>query len=122
MRSSGRIDGVGIALVETPRVARLIARFGERGLARVFTPAELARAREAADPLQRLAARLAAKLALQGALGRERRVALRSIEVTREPSGRPGIRWPARERGPVAHVTLSHESDLAVAAVWLETT
>ena len=116
---SPRIDGVGLALVETARVQRLIERFGDAGLARVFSPAELDYARKAADPLERLAARLAAKLALQGALGRARRVPLRAIEVARDPDGRPGLRWPGAAPC-IAHVSFSHERGLTVASVWLE--
>jgi holo-[acyl-carrier-protein] synthase len=115
---STRLDGVGIALVETARVQRLIERFGEPGLARVFSPAELDYARKAADPLERLAARLAAKLALRGALGRARGAPLRAIEVTRDSDGRPGLRWPGA--GASAHVSFSHERGLTVASVWLE--
>jgi holo-[acyl-carrier-protein] synthase len=118
--SSPRLDGVGVALLETARVQRLIARFGEAGLARVFSPAELDYARKAADPLERLAVRLAAKLALRGALGRQRRVPLRAIEVGRDADGRPGITWPGDASGPSAHVSLSHERGWTVASVWLE--
>jgi holo-[acyl-carrier protein] synthase len=115
---SARLDGVGVALIEAARVQRLLARFGERGLARVFTPAELDYARKAADPLSRLAVRLAAKLALRGALGRSRRVPLGAIEVTRTPDGRPGLDWPGAAAR--AQLSLSHEGALAVASVWLE--
>jgi holo-[acyl-carrier protein] synthase len=119
---SSRLDGVGVALVETARVQRLCERFGEAGLTRVFSAAELDYARKAADPLQRLAARLAAKLALRGALGRGRPTALRAIEVTRDPDGRPGLSWPGMASGARAHVSLSHEGGLTVASVWLEAT
>jgi holo-[acyl-carrier protein] synthase len=117
---SGRIDGVGVALVEAARVQRLQSRFGEAGLARVFSPAELDYARKAADPLARLAARLAAKLALRGALGRARAVPLAAIEVTRAADGRPGLDWPGAAAGARAHLSLSHEGGLAIAPVWLE--
>jgi holo-[acyl-carrier protein] synthase len=110
---------VGIALVESSRVERLAARFGERGLSRVFAAGELAHARKAADPLPGLAARLAAKLALQGALGRDRPVALRRIEVTRAASGQPALTWPG-DASSTAHLSLSHEGGLAAAIVWLE--
>lgn len=115
-----RLDGVGVALVETERVRRLARRFGEAGLARVFTPAELAYARKAADPGERLAARLAAKLALQSALGRGRAVRLRSIEVIRDADGRPGLRWCGAAQSR-ARVSISHERELSIASVWLET-
>jgi holo-[acyl-carrier-protein] synthase len=117
---SARLDGVGVALVGSARVARLSERFGERGLARVFSAAELAYARAARDPLPRLAARLAAKLALGHALGRERRVPLAAIEVTRDTDGRPGLRWLGADPRVRARLSLSHEGELSVASVWLE--
>jgi phosphopantetheinyl transferase (holo-ACP synthase) len=109
---------VGVALVATERVRRLMRRFGEVGLARVFTPAELDYARRAADPGERLAARLAAKLALRNALGRERPVPLGAIEVQRDADGRPGLSWPGA--AVQARVSISHERELSIASVWLE--
>jgi holo-[acyl-carrier-protein] synthase len=110
---------VGVALVETERVRRLVRRFGEAGLARVFSAAELAYARKAADPGERLAARLAAKLALRSALGRSRAVRLGAIELWRDAEGRPGLRWPGAERTR-ARVSISHEREVSIASVWLE--
>jgi len=116
---STRLDGLGVALVETERVRRWIRRFGEGRIARVFTPAELEYARKAADPGERLAARLAAKLALRGALGRQRSVRLRAIEMTRDADGRPALRWPDSGASR-ARVSISHERELSIASVWLE--
>jgi holo-[acyl-carrier protein] synthase len=111
---------VGIALVDAARIRRLIERFGEPALARIFSAAELDYAGKAADPVPRLAARLAAKLALRDALGRSRPAPLRAIEVTRDAYGRPGLRWPGAAPGARAHVSLGHEGGLAIASVWLE--
>ena len=56
----------GVDLIEIARVARVVARYGERFLGRVFTPAELA---DVGDSPASLAARFAAKEAVSKALG-----------------------------------------------------
>lgn len=120
---------VGVDLVQTSRVAESLATFGDRFLRRVFTEDEVAYA-YAADgdlALARLAARFAAKEATVKALDlAETGVGWREIEVTRSPSGAPGIRLhgsarAAAEAGgraaPLLTVSLSHEGDYATAVV-----
>ena len=74
---------VGIDLIEIDRVERALER-RPRLAERLFTPAELAYARERARPGRHLAARFAAKEAVIKALGRG--VPLKEIEVV---SGEP---------------------------------
>ena len=77
----------GIDAIEPARVAALIARWGERFLGRVFTPAERAATRERP---QSLAARFAAKEAVAKALGTGvGAVAWREIEVLTNARGKP---------------------------------
>jgi holo-[acyl-carrier protein] synthase len=57
---------VGVDLVELARIERAVDRHGERFLARIYTPMELARYRQR---LPELAARFAAKEAVSKALG-----------------------------------------------------
>jgi holo-[acyl-carrier protein] synthase len=75
--------GVGIDLIEIERVERALER-RPRLAERLFTPAELAYARDRARPGRHLAARFAAKEAVIKALGRP--VPPREIEVV---SGEP---------------------------------
>jgi holo-[acyl-carrier protein] synthase len=75
--------GVGIDLIEIERVERALER-RPRLADRLFTPAELAYARERARPGQHLAARFAAKEAVIKALGQG--LPMRQIEVV---SGEP---------------------------------
>lgn len=116
---------VGIDIIEIDRVARTLARFGERFLQRVYTEAEIAYCR---GKPSRLAARFAAKEAVAKALGvgifwREG-VYWRDVEVIRDQRGKPGIRLygGALERAQQEELTcwalsLSHSRDYAVAMV-----
>ena len=63
------IVGTGIDIVEVPRVAAAIERFGERFLARIYTPAEIRYCEAKANRMERYAARFAAKEAAMKALG-----------------------------------------------------
>ncbi len=118
---SAELAGIGVRLVEVPRLARALERFGDRLRQRVFTPAELAYAARKRVGHQNLAARLAAKLAARqllaetGATG----TALRDVEVVRRRSGEPELRVRGREHGRLL-VSLTHDADFALASVWLE--
>ena len=57
---------VGVDMIEIPRIARAIERWGDRFLQRVYTPNEIARCR---GRVSELAARFAAKEAISKALG-----------------------------------------------------
>jgi holo-[acyl-carrier protein] synthase len=123
------IVGSGIDMVEIARIEQSVERFGERFLNRIYTSAEQAyclRKRRAAESL---AARFAAKEAGAKALGTgiSRGVHWLEIEVTREPSGRPALRFHGRAgeiatRLGVAHAALSltHSDNMAMASVVLE--
>ena len=123
------IIGFGMDVVETARIARMLADYGPRFRERVFTPAELEDCRRRHDEAQALAARFAAKEACLKALGTgwRRGFSFRDVEVVRMDSGAPTIRLVggaaarARERGVRAvHVSLTHETGIAAAAVILE--
>ena len=67
---------IGVDMVDVGDVEAAMARFGEKYLARVFTPSEISYALGATDPLtvaQRLAARFAAKEAAPPDSHRDRR-------------------------------------------------
>lgn len=121
---SGEIRGVGLALVEMPRFRAALERRGERMLARIFSPAELAYARRKKTGWQNLAARFAAKCAgraaLRAALGRT--LPLSGLEVARKRSGEPQL--VLRDAVPaeplVFFLSLSHDPDFALASVWVE--
>jgi holo-[acyl-carrier protein] synthase len=123
------IIGFGLDVVETARIARLLAEHGSRFRERIFTAGELDDCRERVDEADALAARFAAKEACMKALGTgwQRGLAFRDIEVTRTTAGAPGIRLAggaavrAKELGVRGvHVSLTHERAVAAAAVILE--
>ena len=96
---SNAILGHGIDLVEISRIGAMLDEHGARFLARCFTAAEQEYCRESdRRRVERLAVRFAAKEAVLKALGTGWRdgIAWTDIEVTREPSGRPGVRLAAR--------------------------
>ena len=124
-----RIVGTGIDLVEVPRIAASIERFGDRFLERVFTADEIRYCRAKANFAERFAARFAAKEAGLKAIGTgwRRGVAWREVEVRREPSGRPLLHYSGRaaefasQLGVVrTQLSLSHTKEHAIASVVLE--
>jgi holo-[acyl-carrier protein] synthase len=116
-----RIVGIGVDVVEVERVRGILDRrpgFGDR----VFTPEEVARCKETADPAPCLAARWAAREAAVKALGGVPRLAYTDITVDVGDEGRPTLTLTgsARERADELGadrllVSLSHERSLAAA-------
>lgn len=123
------IVGTGVDICEVERIRAAIARFGERFLARCFTPAEIAYCRSKANAAERFAARFAAKEAASKALGTglSRGIGWQHLEIGRAPGGRP-LLWLhgraaeiAAEIGSAhAHVSISHTAQHAIAYVILE--
>jgi len=118
---------VGVDLIEIARVQRVLDRFGERFLDRVFTPAELLYARRR---LPELAARFAAKEAVSKALGvgvrmlSQEGVRWQEVEVLGDHRGRPEVYLHGRAAERAAElgltewaVSLSHSREHAVAFV-----
>jgi holo-[acyl-carrier protein] synthase len=121
------ILGVGIDLAETPRIARLCERWGERFTHRVFTAGERVYAADRARAAEHLAARFAAKEAVLKALGVPSGLSWQEMEVVSRPRTPPALRLSgraeaaARALGVVRiHLSLSHAAELACAVVILE--
>ena len=123
------IVGTGVDIVEVPRVAAAIARFGKRFLERIFTDAEIRYCQSRRNSTERFAARFAAKEAALKALGTGwgRGVAWREVEVLREPGGRPTVHFSGRAAEFAARLgmkqaslSLSHTAEQAIAQVILE--
>jgi holo-[acyl-carrier protein] synthase len=121
---------VGVDLVD---VAAFRARFDGRDdlLAGIFSEAELTYCRAQASPWMHLAARFAAREATLKALGTGLAGAIgwRDVEITRDPTGAPGLAF----RGALAEalraaeltrgsVSLSHTETHAIAVVLLSHT
>jgi holo-[acyl-carrier protein] synthase len=128
-RGEQMVVGLGTDLVEIERIEDSIARFGERFLARVFTPDEIAFCSKKKNAAESFAARFAAKEAAAKALGTgiSRGVSWQDIEVVRRPGERPEIVFHGRaaERARVlgavsSTVSLTHSREVAMAVVILE--
>jgi holo-[acyl-carrier protein] synthase len=121
--------GTGIDLTEIPRIQNSIARFGNRFLDRIFTPREKEYCLRKRNAAESFAARFAAKEAAAKALGTGISYGVNwlEIEVTREPSGRPGLTFHGRAAQIASHLgvtnaalSLTHTGILAMASVALE--
>lgn len=119
---------VGIDTVRVAAISESLSLFGDRFLARLFTPCEVADAHAvqgAGAAHERIAARFAAKEAVIKALDLpEAGIGWREIELTRGANGRPALALHGRA---AAHaqalgvrdwaVSISHEGDHACAVV-----
>ncbi|HKU23346.1 MAG TPA: holo-[acyl-carrier-protein] synthase [Terriglobales bacterium] len=123
------IVGTGIDVVEVPRVAAAIERFGQRFLERIYTPGEIRYCEAKANRMERYAARFAAKEAAMKALGTgwNHGVRWRDIEVHRQPGGRPSLlfsgkaaEFAARLGATHTALSLTHTASEAIAQVILE--
>lgn len=123
------IHGVGTDIVAIARIERMIADHGERTAEKLLAPSEMGRYREAAKPAAHLAKRFAAKEALGKALGLGLRdpATLHNIAVVSDGIGRPSFEYAPpladwlKERRLRAHLSLSDETDTAMAFVVVET-
>jgi len=123
------ITGSGIDVIEIGRIQRAVDRYGRRFLDRVYLAAEKAYCLRKRNSAESFAARFAAKEAAAKALGTGISFGVNwlEIEVIREPSGRPSLRFYgraaeiARRQGVVrSNLSLTHTAELAVASVVLE--
>jgi holo-[acyl-carrier protein] synthase len=121
--------GTGIDLIEIDRIAQSIERYGNRFLARIFTPGEIAYCQRKKSFAESFAARFAAKEAGAKALGTgiQHGVTWKELEVRREPGRRPTLHFTGRareiaDRLGVRHISLSltHNTTTAMASVHLE--
>ncbi|HEU4570326.1 MAG TPA: holo-ACP synthase [Gemmatimonadales bacterium] len=118
--------GVGIDLVDIPRVAEMLARRESQALQKLLTSAERAFVLAQPVPARHVAARIAAKEAVYKALQAlpdARAVGWQDIEVLRSDHGRPSIQLHgvaatlAERHGPlVIELSLSH-SEMTAGAV-----
>ena len=127
------ILGIGTDVVEKTRINALLARFGERFRARVFTPAEREAARGRACEASALAKRFAAKEACLKALGTGLAggISWQDMEIANDARGAPSLHLrgaaaarlsvltPAGTRAHI-HLSLSDERGMALAFVVIE--
>ena len=123
------IIGIGSDIVKVNRIERLVQRYDQRFLQRVFTSAEIAYASGKARPALHLAARFAAKEAFVKALGSGLRDGLNwcDIEVVNNELGQPQLKLynyahqACQEKcNATTWLSLAHEQEFALAFVVLE--
>jgi len=128
------IFGIGTDIIDVRRIQSTLSRRGERFAEKVLGANELLvfRARGARAPargLSYLATRFSAKEAVSKAigLGLHMPMSWRACEILNSAGGQPTIRLHGvlaawfQQRGLVAHVSLSDETDYAAAFVVVET-
>lgn len=115
-------------MVEVERIVAAEKRFGDRFLRRLVTPVELSYCGGGAARHQRLACRIAAKIAVRSALRLAGLGAIPwlALEVKRDEWGKPSINVEesrgTRTKQPPTSIllSLSHSRDLAVASAIVE--
>jgi len=87
--SEAIVAEIGVDIIEIPRIAEAIGRFGDRFLRRVYTEREIAKYRDRAPSL---ATRFAAKEAVMKVLGTGARgVGWHDIEILSDERGKPVV-------------------------------
>jgi len=123
------IVGIGTDVCSIERIDKTLQRFGERFVKRILTPEERVRFERTRDKPGHFAKRFAAKEAFAKALGTGVHAPFtwRSITVTRDRRGKPGIRPSAAMAEHLKaigvtefHLSLSDDGGVAVAFVVLE--
>ena len=94
------IVGIGTDIVECLRIRRMIDRYGELFLTRVFTDREVRYCQRSKHATEHFAGRWAAKEAVLKCLGTgwSKGLCWTDIEVCNDPSGQPRIRLHAATR------------------------
>jgi len=117
---------IGVDIIEIDRIERVVERWEESFLHRIYTELELRLCRKKS---QSLAVRFAGKEAVMKALGTGvRGISWREIEILAEPSGKPVVHLHGKAKdkadsldlGKLA-ISLSHSKEYAVAFVVGET-
>ena len=122
------IYGIGTDIVRIPRMATVLAKYGERFANRILSPDERAAFAARNDPERFLAKRFAAKEAFGKAFGTgvAAPATLHAVIVDHDARGKPLLRYSEElaahmdAAGLAAHVTLSDETDYVVAFVVIE--
>jgi len=124
------VVGLGLDLVDVPRIAGMLERDGERLTRRLLTDDEWAYCQRMHDPATHVAARLAAKEAAFKALAgtmEARGIGWREIEVVHDEHRRPFLALHGRAAARAFElgvsrtlVTMSHSAQTAGAVVVLE--
>jgi len=122
------IYGIGTDIVKIKRVEKMINRWQERFLDRVFTKDEIEYCRKKSDSFPCFAARLAAKEAAGKMFGTGLgEINWKDIGVLNDRQGNPYLEFKALAKNKIkknnienVHLSLSHEKEYAIAYVIAE--
>ena len=123
------IFGIGVDLVEMPRIERLLAQYGDRFARRVLTDLEWPGYQRTGKPAFFVANRFAAKEAFSKAMGTGFRypVTLQNISVVQNKAGKPSyalseplMAMMNEHQITGHHLTISDEKSMACAVAILE--
>jgi len=123
------IAGIGIDIVLISRIEKLIERYGERFLRRVYSDPEIAEGTKCRKNSHFFAGRFAAREAFFKAIGTGlgEGLALKDVNVTTTEKGQPGLNFSGRLEQILrskginrSHLSISHEGDIAQAVVIIE--
>lgn len=121
------IKGIGIDIVDIGRIERLVQRYKNHFLEKVFTPSEIEYCEKMAYPALHYAGRWAAKEAFYKALplSCQQSSSWKSIEIKATERGKPTIaicsdtlqQLLKKEEIAFCHVSISHEKKYCMACV-----
>jgi holo-[acyl-carrier protein] synthase len=120
------VEGVGIDVVEIPRMARTIGVWGEAFLGKVFTVRELSYSKAKRNPTHHFAARFAVKEAVAKAIstGWASGFRWKDVEVENNAAGKPSVVLYGRVRELLKDsrvlVSISHSENVVVACAIIE--
>lgn len=123
------ILGIGIDVVNIPRIERLLKNWEDRFKKRVFSQKEIDNSQRYKRSSERFAANFAVKEAFFKAIGNgfKSNIRMVDIEVLRDVYGKPYVNLYGKARQVVEmteinsiHVSISHDGDYATAVVILE--
>jgi len=121
--------GIGIDLVNIPRIERLLQKWGDRFKKRVFSQEEINYSQRYKRSSERLAANFAVKEAFFKALGKgfKGNIRMLDIEVIRDEYGKPYVNLYGNAKQVAemmgiksVYVSISHDCDYATAVLILE--
>ena len=113
---------IGVDIREIARIEKVIARWGQSFMQRIYTDPELSLCRQKAPSL---AARFAGKEAVIKALGTQNSgISWKEIEILSEPGGKPSVHLHGRAQNRANSlgldnlaISLSHSREYAVACI-----
>ncbi len=120
------VEGLGVDVVEIARVSRIVDRWGDHFLKKIFTDREIAYARSRKNSLHHFAARFAVKEAVAKAVATGWRSGFRwkDVEVENDGRGKPtvvlGGAMKTLLEGANIQVSISHSDTVVVGVAIVE--